>query len=121
MRNDLREIATRQRGIIFCIMGYILCAALQFAVPPPLKIICALAAFGVSIAGMVFVFMLALAMYSKGMGILLGILTLIPLVGLIVLLTVNGKATRILREHGIQVGFFGAKADQIPTAGPPRV
>jgi hypothetical protein len=39
----------------------------------------------------------------------LGVLALIPLVGLIVLLIVNGKATKILREHGVRVGLMGAK------------
>ena len=33
--------------------------------------------------------------YSTGLGIVLGLLTLIPCVGLIVLLIVNGKATSV--------------------------
>jgi len=45
--------------------------------------------------------------------VLLGILTLIPCIGLIVLLVVNGKATGILKQNGIKVGLLGANLSQI--------
>ena len=76
-----------------------------------------LAVLAAAITGAVFVFMLALAVYNNATGIVLGLLTLIPLIGLIVLLIVNGKATAILRAHGIRVGLMGAKTSQIPQAG----
>jgi hypothetical protein len=38
----------------------------------------------------------------------------IPLVNLIVLLTINGKATKVLRENGINVGLLGASTSEIP-------
>ena len=72
---------------------------------------------GASVTGAVFVFMLSLALYNTATGVILGILTLIPLVGLIVLLIINGKATKVLRDHGIQVGLMGAKTNQIPAPG----
>ncbi|MCL4740861.1 MAG: hypothetical protein KJZ54_01520 [Phycisphaerales bacterium] len=40
--------------------------------------------------------------------VLAGISQFIPLVGLIVLLFVNQRATRVLRENGYHVGFLGA-------------
>jgi ABC-type enterochelin transport system permease subunit len=55
-----------------------------------------------------------MSLYSTTTGIVLGILTFIPLVGLIVLLIVNGKATNVLRQNGITVGLMGAKSSQIP-------
>ena len=61
----------------------------------------------------VFVFLLAIKVYSTGVGILLRVLTLIPVVGLIVLLIVNGKATAILKQNGIKVGLMGADLSQI--------
>ena len=48
-------------------------------------------------------------LYGKSPGIVFGILTLVPLVGLIVLLVVNAKATSVLRENGLEVGLLGAK------------
>jgi hypothetical protein len=46
--------------------------------------------------------------YSVASGILLGIGTFIPCVGLLILLMINGKATKILRENGHNVGLLGA-------------
>ena len=114
---DLRTIAVRQRVIMYCILAYLVLIVGQFALPPELRLIPALLALAVSITAAVFVFMLALALYNTGTGILLGILTLIPLVGLIVLLTINGKATNVLRQHGIRVGLMGADPNQIPAPG----
>jgi hypothetical protein len=119
-RNDIREIAKRQRAIQICILVYICAVVGQFIVPPELRIIPALIALVVIITATVFVFMLAIALYNTGVGIVLGILTLIPIVGLFVLLIVNGKATNVLRQHGVQVGLLGANMDQIPEAGPPQ-
>jgi hypothetical protein len=59
------------------------------------------------------VFLLAIKVYSTGVGVLLGILTLVPCIGLIVLLIVNGKATGILKQNGIKVGLLGANLSQI--------
>jgi hypothetical protein len=115
-RNDLRVIAQRQKGVIFCILGYFLLVLSQFLLPPELRVVAMLAALAVSITAVVFVFMLSLALYGTGAGIVLGILTLIPIVGLIVLLVLNGKATNILKQHGVKVGLLGARASDIPVA-----
>jgi hypothetical protein len=38
---------------------------------------------------------------------------LLPCIGLIVLLIVNQKAIKILRENGHEVGFFGADLSKL--------
>ncbi|MDB5357434.1 MAG: hypothetical protein JWN24_3887 [Phycisphaerales bacterium] len=116
-RNDLRVIAVRQKAIMYCILGYVVLIIGQFALPAEVRIIATLLAACVSITAAVFVFMLALAVYNTATGIALGILTLIPLVGLLVLRIINSKATNILREHGIRVGLMGADSSQIPGPG----
>jgi len=116
-RNDLRQIAIQQKILIYCILGYIVFVVLQVVLPQELKLVAILAAGAVAITAAVFVFMLAIAIHNTGLGIVLGILTLIPCVGLIVLLIVNGQATSILRAHGIRVGLMGANTRQIPQAG----
>jgi hypothetical protein len=80
----------------------------RFALPPDLQILFIIGSVVLSIAGTVFVFMLAMKVYSTGLGIFLGLLTLIPCVGLICLLIVNGKATAVLQANGIHVGLLGA-------------
>ena len=112
-RADLRSVATYQKGILVCILAYLLLVALQFALPTEVRLFLALAAVAVSITATVFVFLLATKVYSTGLGVLLGILTLIPCVGLIVLLIINGKATAVLKAHGIRVGLLGASMSDL--------
>jgi hypothetical protein len=63
----------------------------------------------ITLASAVFVYLLAASVYSTAVGILLGVLALLPCINLIMLLIVNGKATSVLRAHGIKVGLLGAK------------
>ena len=105
----VQTIAARQRAIIVCILVYLVALISQCFVPEKLRLIIGIGMLVVSIAATVFVFMLATKLYGTGVGVLLGILTLIPLIGLVVLLVVNGKATSTLKEHGVAVGLLGAK------------
>lgn len=116
-RTDLRTVALRQKAIMYCILGYLACAILQMVAPFPLNLMFSLAVLAAAVTGAVFVFMLCFAIYSTGTAVVLGILTLVPLVGLIVLLIVNGKATGILRQRGLRVGLMGADMRQIPAPG----
>jgi hypothetical protein len=112
-RPELRSIATYQKGILICILVYLIAVVARFALPPELRLILTLGMLPVGIASTVFVFLLSTKIYSTGTGVLLGILTLIPVIGLIVLLIINGKATAILRRHGIRVGLLGASLSGI--------
>ena len=110
---DLRTIAKHQKGILVCILIQMLIFGLQFAAPPQLRPLVGLAFLVASLAGTVFVFMLAMKVYSTGMGICFGILTIVPCVGLIMLLVVNSKATEVLKKNGIKVGLLGANLSDI--------
>lgn len=111
---DLRGVATKQRALMFCILGYFALIFLRFAVTPDIAIGVALVGLAVSVTAAVFVFMLAIQLYGTGPGIALGVCTLIPLVGLITLLIVNNKATNLLKQHGVKVGLLGADPKTIP-------
>jgi len=119
-RNDLRIIAVRQRAIMYCILANIALYVVVFAASagnlPLVAGIAALGVFAVAITAAVFIFMLSLAVYNLAAGIVLGILTLVPLLGLLVLLMINSKATKILRAHGVRVGLLGANPNLIPSA-----
>jgi len=112
-REDLLSVAQYQKGILVCILIYFIAVICQFAVPPELRPIIVIGVLVVGLAGTIFVFLLAIKVYSTGVGVLLGILTFIPCLGLIVLLVVNGKATEILKQNGIKVGLLGANLSQI--------
>ncbi len=112
-RELLRGIAGNQRAIIFCIIGYFCLVVFQFLIPQQIRIYLVAAVLPLAITATVFVFLLATKVYNSGMGTLLGLLTLIPCVGLIVLVIISAKATSILKSHGIRVGLFGANRSDI--------
>lgn len=108
-RVDLRRVAVYQKGILFCILFYFFAVAGQFLLPESLQLLVVLSVVVIGLTGAVFVFMLATKIYGTGQGVLLGILTFIPCIGLIALVVVNGKATKILQHNDIKVGLLGAR------------
>jgi hypothetical protein len=112
-REDLRSVARYQKGVIVCILIYLIAAFGQFAVPPELRIFIGIGIMCVGLTGAVFAFLLAMKTHGTGQGILLGILTLVPCVGLLVLLIINSKATNVLKQNGIKVGLLGADLKSI--------
>lgn len=106
---NLPLIAERQRMLMFAVLGYVGLIVLNFVIPADLKLVVGIAMIAVSITASVFIFMLALTLYNTGTGVVLGLLTLIPLIGLIVLLVINSKATSLLQRNGYKVGLLGAK------------
>ena len=112
-RDDLRKVAKYQKGILVCILINLIALVLQYTLPREFQGFVGLGMICAGLAGTVFVFLLAMKVYSTGRGVLLGILALIPLIGLFVLLAVNGKATAIMRQNRIHVGLLGANLSQI--------
>lgn len=111
-RESLRRVASYQRGLIACIGAYLLLVIAnmisQSSDSPLLTLVLGLMTLVIVIAGAVFMFLLSKNVYSTGMAILFLILGFIPCVGFILLLVVNSKASSVLKQNGIQVGFFGA-------------
>jgi hypothetical protein len=119
-RDRLREVAMAQKIIILCILLNLATIPIRLVldnVAPEMQLVGWLILgsyyLAVAILATVFVFKLALTIYSSGTGVLLGILTLIPCIGLIVLLVINSKATGILQKHGVRVGLLGARMSDL--------
>jgi hypothetical protein len=106
---DVRSVAVYQKGILICILLNLCAVFGQFLIPDQLRLLYFLGVLLISLTGTVFTFLLATKVYGVALGIVLGLLTLIPCVGLVVLLIVNGKATNVLRQNGYRVGLLGAK------------
>lgn len=102
-RNDqILEIARCQKAIIWLILvsipGYV--ASLVIPMLPLL----------ITLISLVFIFRMAVALevYAPWLYVLFG---LIPLINLVALLVINGRATTALRTHGVEVGVMGAKRE----------
>ena len=103
----LKRIAGGQKFAIYAILLQILAYGLQLAVGP-IGAVAFLVAFVLSVIG---IFRLGETVTeSIILRILLCILTIIPLVSLIVLLSLNARATKQLREGGYRVGLLGASS-----------
>ena len=110
-QEDVRAVAVYQKGAFICILVYLLSVIVTFvafALPEPLRIVPAIGILGAGVVGTVFVFLLAVKLYGVGIGVLLGLLTLLPCLGLVVLVIVSNKATNVLEQNGHHVGLLGA-------------
>ena len=107
-REDLLKVAKYQKGILVCILVYILAVAGQFALPPQIRPLVGLGVLVVGLIAAVFTIRLAMKTHGTVLGIILGLLCLVPILGLLILLLVNQKATTVLQLNGIKVGLLGA-------------
>ncbi len=71
-REDLKSIATYQKGILVCILIYLLTIVGNFFIPEDVQILLGLALAVLGVVSTVFVFLLAIKVYNTGVGILLG-------------------------------------------------
>jgi hypothetical protein len=120
---DVRQVAVAQKVILVCILIQIVNMIFQLTValgklPIPQEALMAASIVSLitSVVSAVYVFILAIRVYNTGLGILFGILALVPCAGLVVLLVVNAKATGILQANGHKVGLMGADLSTIPVS-----
>ena len=92
---EILEVAKRQKMILWMIV----ISLATFLFPPAIIV--------ANIIQIYFIFKLAQAIRSPSAWIYI-FLSCLPLVSLIALLYINGKATSILRKNQIKVGFMGA-------------
>ena len=112
-REDLAKVAKYQKGILVCILIYFLAVVGQFALPPQLRQVLGLGVLAVGLVAAVFTILLAMKTHGTVLGILLGILCVVPILGLLILLLVNQKATTVLQSNGIKVGLLGANLSSL--------
>jgi hypothetical protein len=78
-----------------------------------LKLVPAIYGAVISLTAAILVWAIAIKVFGGGLGTLFGIMSLIPCVGLIMLLVINGKATAVLQNHGYTVGFLGVPMSEL--------
>ena len=105
---DLKKVAVYQKGILVCILINLIVIFGRFFVPQSFQLMMSLLYIPAGLAGTVFIFLLAMKVYNTGLGVLFGLLTFVPCLGLIILLVVNNKATTVLQQNGHKVGLLGA-------------
>ncbi|MFO7905649.1 MAG: hypothetical protein ACQESR_08900 [Planctomycetota bacterium] len=115
-REPLRRVAKYQRLVIFALLANILANIVSFATlgqDLPIRLTAMVLSLSIAVFAMVSIFLLAKEVINTGVGVLCGILMLVPFISLIVLLVVNQKATSFLQKKGVRVGFLGTNPNTI--------
>jgi hypothetical protein len=105
---DVRGVAKAQKGILWCILGAIIILVLCIFVAQAFNILY----LPLAIIEIYFVYKLLTALKSK-YWILWIIGIIIPYLSLILLLVLNDRATKTIKQHGYKVGLMGARLDDI--------
>lgn len=101
----IEQVASAQKLIIYGILAYFAAAAIRASMGP----IGLFVGLGALAMGLVGTYRLCSGLgFSMATRVILMVLMFVPLVGLIVLLVLNSKATAKLRAAGYRVGLLGA-------------
>lgn len=95
-KHELIGAAKRQKNIQWLVLANLVAMFIPFAT------------IVTGIIGIYFIYKLAAALRSSCAWLYI-ILAFVPLIGLLALLHINGKATKVLKEHGVHVGVMGAR------------
>ncbi len=109
-------IAKKQKILLWLILASI--AVLFARIFGIGHVIWSLMQLSINIINLVFIYQLATALNLRT-GLVWGVVVamLVPIVNIILLLAVNGKATGIIRGKGIKVGLMGADKAQLIKLG----
>lgn len=102
----LKSLASGQKLIIYAILVYFLAFAAG-QVSPIVAMVLVFASFALSVVGLLKV--LVLLNVHIVFKILYFLLLFLPLLNILALLSINARATKMLRKGGYKVGLLGAK------------
>jgi len=116
-REYLRRVARRQRWVLYALLAQIAAYALVIfllaAGFPGLAQGISYLSLLVALFGMIAVFFLAKEFMHIVVAVICTVLMLLPCISLLTLLIINGRATKLLQQHGVKVGLMGANPDLI--------
>lgn len=123
-RDDLRQIAYYQKLLLRWVLAYLVGLVVLTVTHPILEAIGNEVLQGI-VSTPIIIFMvltpfawgfcvlnMALRLEGKGGGCVLFVLSGVPVLGLILVLGLNDKATKVLRKHGFQVGLMGVRMSE---------
>ena len=108
-KQNILYLAKNQKYLIWTLLAQILATVVLFAIP----LIGVFLLLATLIAQVLFVFKIAITSFPGFVGVFLGFLSLIPFFGLIVIIIINGRATKLLKKAGVKVAFLGVPKEEI--------
>ena len=110
---EVRAVARDQKGVLAGVVMHAAAGLAGGVLPEESLPVVVVAVLCVEAALIAFVVRLAARMDPGAGGVALGLLALVPCVGVVPLLAVNARATAYLRGHGVQVGLLSARASDL--------
>jgi hypothetical protein len=110
--DQLREIARSQNLLMWSILAGILSFFISFALRQGVPIIGFLFSLGVIVFEVVALYRLGRSLRMTAPWLYCPLL-IIPLVGLITLVIISGRASRVLKAYGVRIGLMGGKISDI--------
>jgi hypothetical protein len=118
--SELKQIAQAQKNVLYIILLRLILIPIYGGVaiglrevnPALAQPVIGLVDVVVAIVALLVIYQLAAKVYSQALAVVFALTQCVPCLGLIVLLVVNGKATKTLQEAGIRVGLMGADMSQ---------
>jgi predicted Zn finger-like uncharacterized protein len=121
---DLYRVALYQKAILLCVLANLTVIGLRFGLSPAWANTVSLVTIPISIASSVFLFLLAIELFGIVVAAVLALIGLLPvlyplvsLASFLILLIVNGAATRRLKAGDVSVGLLGASISEARRAG----
>lgn len=116
---NLVAIAKAQKGLLWLVLGLIMMYVVQFTVisagSPALTLAFAALYFVVMLVSMFMVGRLARAIgYNWFVVVVACLLLVVPLINLLIILSVNGRASMLLKLTGVKVGLMGVSERDMP-------
>ncbi len=106
---QVRDVAARQKQIIYCILAYFGLVVVMLTLPLAMRPFAGLGFLALFVLAALSFFRLAIKFHHPVMASFMLIGMIIPLINLLLLLSINGKATQLLKQNGIKVGMLGAQ------------
>ncbi|WP_201549965.1 hypothetical protein [Psychrobacter fjordensis] len=106
---NVEDIASGQKIVIYSIVANFLVGVSQRSTPE-LGVIVIVFSLLVTAAAIYGAYRLCTGLdYSVGIKVLVVVLLFVPFINLITLIVLSVKGTKVLRQAGYEVGFFGVK------------
>jgi len=121
--SDLTQVAWSQKVLIVCLLGHLFLwlgyigmtvygIELTEERSESLNVVLVLTAL-LGLASGMFIFLVEMKLSGAIVGAIVGLLTVVPCVGLLLVLIVNTRATSALQANGVKVGLLGARMSDL--------
>lgn len=112
-RESLLQLAKRQRSLLLAFVCYITLPLLAASVASRFVLLPPLVSLAAALVFLVFLARLAIRVFGPVTAIILMLLSLIPILNLAVLVVVNARASKRIKDAGYPVGLLGGKVGSI--------